>query len=87
MGNRYGYLAYRKVILNIDMGYGLMIWETTPSKRSSPISIWDILLLCLQVPATRGLVADQLIVRAPVLQRPLQRLQAVVAQVEFESKV
>ena len=34
------------VILNIDMGYGLMIWEMTVSIRSSPISIWDILSLC-----------------------------------------
>ena len=33
------------VILDIDMGYGLMIWEMTASIRSSPISIWDILSL------------------------------------------
>jgi len=33
------------VILDIDMGYGLMIWEMTVyvSKWSSPISIWDIM--------------------------------------------
>jgi len=30
-------------ILDIDMGYGLMIWEMTVSIRSSSISIWDIL--------------------------------------------
>ena len=34
------------VILDIDMEYGLMIWEMTVSIRSSPISIWDILSLC-----------------------------------------
>ena len=36
------------VIRDIDMGYGPMIWEMTVSIRSSPISIWDILSLCLQ---------------------------------------
>jgi hypothetical protein len=35
------------VILDIDMGYGLMIWEMTVPLRSSSISIWDILSLCL----------------------------------------
>jgi hypothetical protein len=35
------------VILGIDMGYGLMIWEMTISIWSFPISIWDILSLCL----------------------------------------
>ena len=35
------------VILDIDTGYGLMIWEMTVSIRSSPISIWDILSLWL----------------------------------------
>jgi len=34
------------VTVDIDMGYGLMIWEMTVSIRSSPISIWDILSLC-----------------------------------------
>jgi len=34
------------VILDINMGCGLMIWEMTASIRSSPISIWDILSLC-----------------------------------------
>ena len=34
------------VILAIDMGYGLMIWEMTVWTWSSPISIWDILSLC-----------------------------------------
>jgi len=33
------------VILDIDTGYGLMMWEMTVSIRSSPISIWDILSL------------------------------------------
>jgi len=33
------------VMRDIDMGYGLMIWEMTVSIRSSPISIWDILSL------------------------------------------
>jgi len=36
------------VILNIDTGYGFMIWEMTVSIRSSPISIWDILFVTLQ---------------------------------------
>jgi hypothetical protein len=31
------------VILDIDMGYGLMIWKMTVSIWSSSISIWDIL--------------------------------------------
>ena len=35
------------VILDIDMGYGLMIWEMTVSIWSSSVSIWDILLLYL----------------------------------------
>jgi len=35
------------VILDIDMGYGLMMWEMTVSILSSPISIWDIVSLCL----------------------------------------
>jgi len=34
------------VILDIDMGYGLMIWEMTVSIWSSWISMWDILSLC-----------------------------------------
>jgi hypothetical protein len=33
------------VILDIDLGYGLMIWEMTVSIRSSWRSIWDILSL------------------------------------------
>jgi len=33
------------VILDVDMGYGLMIWEMTVSIRSSSTSIWDILSL------------------------------------------
>jgi len=36
------------VILDIDMGYGLMIWEMTSSMWSSWRSIWDILSLCLE---------------------------------------
>jgi len=57
-----GYVAYRfgiryidicifhidMVILAIDMGYGLLIWEMTVSIRSSSISIWDILSLWLE---------------------------------------
>jgi len=31
------------VILDIDMGYGLMIWERTVSIWSSSVSIWDML--------------------------------------------
>jgi len=33
------------VILDIDMGYGLMMLEMTVSIRSSAISIWGILSL------------------------------------------
>ena len=33
------------VILDIDMEYGLMIWEMTVSIQLSLISIWDILSL------------------------------------------
>jgi len=36
------------VILDVVMGYGLMIWEMKVSIRSSSISIWDILSLCLR---------------------------------------
>jgi hypothetical protein len=36
------------VILDIGMGYGLMIWEMSVSMRSVSISIWDILSLCFQ---------------------------------------
>ena len=35
------------VILDMEMGDGLMIWEMTVSIWSSPMSIWDILPLCL----------------------------------------
>jgi len=31
------------IILDIDMRYGLMIWDMTVSIRSSSVSIWDIL--------------------------------------------
>jgi hypothetical protein len=31
------------VILDIDMGYGLMMWKMTVLIQSSPISIWDIM--------------------------------------------
>jgi len=33
------------VILDVDVGYGLMIWEMAESMQSSSISIWDILSL------------------------------------------
>jgi len=53
MGHRYGIwyidtIIYHidMVILDIDMGYGLMIWEMTVLIRSSSVSIWDILSLC-----------------------------------------
>jgi len=43
------------VILDIDMGYGLVIWEMTVSIRSSPLSTWDFLSLCLgDAAALRG---------------------------------
>jgi hypothetical protein len=49
MGYRYGIWYIDMVILIIDMGYGLMIWEKTVSMWSSSVSIWDILSLCLRV--------------------------------------
>jgi len=42
------------VILDVDKGYGLMIWEMTVSIRSSPISIWNILSLCSRPYPTEG---------------------------------
>ena len=42
MGDRYG---RSDIILDIDMGYGLMIWDMLVSIRSSSISTWDILSL------------------------------------------
>jgi len=52
MGYRYGIwvidmIIHRidMVILDIDMGYGISIWEMTVSILSSWISIWDILSL------------------------------------------
>jgi hypothetical protein len=66
VGYRYG-LRYNDiviyhidmVILDIDMGYGLMIWETTVSIWSSPISMWDISSLCLRAALHAQLVAGQ----------------------------
>ena len=37
------------VILDIDVGYGLMIWEMTVSIWEMTTSIWDILSLCLEL--------------------------------------
>ena len=42
------------VILDIDMGYGLMKWEMTVSIRSFPISIRDILSLWRRAPTRSG---------------------------------
>jgi hypothetical protein len=47
------------VILDIDMGYGISIWEMTVSIRSSWISIWDILSLCLEVARVRALLVHE----------------------------
>jgi hypothetical protein len=58
------------VSLVIDMGYGLKIWEMTVSIRSSSVSIWEILSLCLS-----GQRARPLIPQAVVLPRPLQHMQ------------
>jgi len=41
------------VILEIDMGYQLMIWEMIVSIRSSSISIWEILSLWERVARRR----------------------------------
>jgi len=46
---RYGHPIIDMVIPDIVMGYGLMIWEMTVSIWSSPILIWDILSICLEV--------------------------------------
>jgi len=53
MGYRYGIWIIDMVIhhigmviQDIDMGYGLMIWEMTVSIWSSWRSIWDIMSLC-----------------------------------------
>ena len=56
------------VILDIDMGYGISIWEMTVSIRSSWISIWDILSLCLEVARVRALLVHE--ARAHVAVRP-----------------
>jgi len=56
MGNRYGIWVVDMfiyhidmVILDIDVGYGLMIWEMTVSIWEMTTSIWDILSLCLEL--------------------------------------
>jgi len=46
------------VILDIDVEYGLMIWEMTVSIWSSSVSIWDILSLCLVEVHARALGVD-----------------------------
>jgi len=63
LGYRYGiwYVAMviyhiDTVILDIDMGYGLMIRKMTVSIWSSRISMWDILSLC-STPLLPGSVA------------------------------
>jgi hypothetical protein len=43
------------VILDIDMGYCLVIWEMTASIRSSSVQLWEILSLCAQPPRARCL--------------------------------
>ena len=50
MGFRYGiwyvdmvFSHIDMIILDIEMGYGLMIWEMTVSIRSFSVSIWVIL--------------------------------------------
>jgi hypothetical protein len=51
----YLYVIYHidMVILDVDMGYGLlvMVWEMTVSIRSSSVLTWDILSLWRQDPA------------------------------------
>jgi hypothetical protein len=67
------------VILDIDMGYGLMIWEMTVSIRSSSISIWDILSSLWPVRPRLELHTGQ--------RDALERHDPIVAaQDEFESK-
>ena len=57
MGYRFGIryivmLMYHidMAVLDIDVGYGLMIWEMTVSIWSSFTSMRDILSLCLEAP-------------------------------------
>jgi hypothetical protein len=63
------------VIPNIDMRYGLMIWEMIVSIQSSPISIWDI----LSPWPHRDALADH--------PRVARARQVVAAQAEFQSKL
>jgi hypothetical protein len=67
------------VILDNDMGYGLMIWEMTVSVCSSAISIWDILSLWFNLhgltPAGRGAPLDE---RHEVETRPADRAWPLV---------
>jgi hypothetical protein len=78
------------VILDIDMGYGLMIWEMTVSIWSSSISIWDILSLCLHAvqessrAGARRLAARGFSDGFTVARRDHR---GVTAQVEIEGKV
>ena len=61
------------MILDIDTGYGISIWEMTVSMLLSWISIWDILSLCLEVPhAERHLSRCRAILGGP--QRLLRAL-------------
>ena len=92
-GYRYGLYLMDVVIhhidvvtLDIDMGYGLMIWEMTVSIWSSLISIWETLSLwypATPAPSTRA--------PAPTARRTGPRAPgcptlSVAAQVELESK-
>jgi hypothetical protein len=48
MGDRTSTYHIDMVILDVDTGFGLMIWEMTVWIWSSPILMWDILSLCLE---------------------------------------
>jgi len=71
MGYRYGHPPYRYGHPGYRYGiwdYGISMWEMTVSIRSSWISIWDILSLCLEVARVRALLVHE--ARAHVAVRP-----------------
>jgi hypothetical protein len=59
------------VILDIDMGYELMIWEMTVSIWSSSVSIWDILSLCYRSPRHRLMFTSGIKMRCVTLWRAM----------------
>jgi len=65
MSNDMGDDSIDRVILDIDMGYG-PIWEMTEvSIWSSPISVWDMLSLCMLARTVGQAAQHRRAVRAP----------------------